>query len=243
VKVVHVEMGRHLYGGARQVAYLLNGLRAYPGEHVLVCPPQAGVAGALENPEVSVRPLAMHGDLDLGFILRLYRLLRSVRPDLVHLHSRKGDLLAILAARLAGVPVVYSRRVDNPPNPVDRWLKFPLAARVVTISEGIRSVLRTAGVSEAKLVCIPSAIDTERYGAGCDRDWVGREFAVAADAPLVGMVAQLIPRKGHALLFDALADVLPRHAGLRVLVFGQGGTSKSQLFNAKKMLQQKLERY
>lgn len=222
MKVVHVEMGRHLYGGARQVVYLLEGLKAYSGEHVLVCTAQSGVMRALEARGVTIRPLAMQGDLDLGFLLRLRALLRQTRPDLLHVHSRKGDLLAILAARLAGVPVIYSRRVDNPPNFLDRWLKFPLCTRVVTISEGILAVLRGSGVPMSRLTCIPSAIDTALYGTVCEQDWFAQQFDLAPGAPVVGMVAQLIPRKGHAVLFDALVDILPRHPGLRVLIFGQG---------------------
>ena len=41
-------------------------------------------------------------------------------------------------------------------------------------------------------------------------------------APLVGIAAQLIPRKGHDVLFAALADLLPQHPTLRVLVLGRG---------------------
>ncbi|MBS0552218.1 MAG: glycosyltransferase, partial [Proteobacteria bacterium] len=37
-----------------------------------------------------------------------------------------------------------------------------------------------------------------------------------------GMVAQLIPRKGHRYLLVALKDVLPHHPALQVLVFGRG---------------------
>jgi glycosyltransferase involved in cell wall biosynthesis len=223
VKVMHVEMGRHLYGGARQVAYLLNGLRDYPGEHILVCPPDSGVMRALENDQVMVCPVAMRGDLDVGFVFRLRKMILQHRPDLLHIHSRKGDLPAILAGRLAGVPVIYSRRVDNPPNLFDRLAKFPLCRRVVTISHGILDVLQRSGVPEDKLICIPSAIDTSFYGADCDRAAFERLFGLAPGAPTLGMVAQLIQRKGHAVLFDALALVLPKHPHLRVLIFGQGG--------------------
>jgi glycosyltransferase involved in cell wall biosynthesis len=221
MKVVHVEMGHHLYGGARQVAYLLNGLAGAAAGHVLVCTPGSGVAHALRNPAVVVQPLTMRGDLDVGFLFRLFRLLRECRPDLLHLHSRKGDLLAILAARLAGVPVIYSRRVDNPPNWADRVLKFPLCTRIVTISEGILEVLAGAGVDLARLVCIPSAVDTGRYRPGCEGDWLRAELALPAAATLIGVVAQLIPRKGHAVLFRALGQLMPR-SDFIVLVFGQG---------------------
>lgn len=222
MKVVHVEMGRYLYGGARQVAYLLSGLARFPGDHVLVCVPGAEVAQAVVNPAARVHPLDMAGDLDLGFAWRLRKLLKTERADLLHVHSRKGDFPAILAGRLAGVPVVFSRRVDNPPNWADRRLKFPLCARIVTISEGIRAVLVASGVPGTGITCIPSAIDAQRYRPDCDRAWFRAEFGLAAEAQVMGIVAQLIPRKGHAVLFEALASVLPKHPELRVLIFGQG---------------------
>lgn len=222
MKVVHVELGRHLYGGARQVAYLLDGLAAWPGEHVLVCAEDAAIAETLRNSTVSIRPTAFHGDLDAGFVRRLRRLLVADGADLLHVHSRRGDLPAILAGRLAGVPVVLSRRVDNPPNWADRHLKFPRCARIVTISAGILEVLRSAGVSADRLACVPSAIDTSAFSDVCDRLWLERQLGVPRDAPLVGIAAQLIPRKGHEVLFAALADLAPRHPTLRTLVLGRG---------------------
>jgi glycosyltransferase involved in cell wall biosynthesis len=39
---------------------------------------------------------------------------------------------------------------------------------------------------------------------------------------LVGVVAQLIPRKGHRFLIEALSPLVQRYPGLRVLFFGQG---------------------
>lgn len=222
MKVVHVELGRHLYGGARQVAYLLDGLAAWPGEHLLVCADGAAIATAVRNPAVRVRPVAFGGDLDVGFLARLRRLLVAERADLLHVHSRRGDLPAVLAGRLAGVAVVLSRRVDNPPNWADRHLKLPRCDRVVTISAGILEVLRRAGVAPERLTCVPSAIDLGPFGEPRDRAWLEAELGIARDAPLVGIVAQLIPRKGHDVLFAALAALAPRHPGLRALVLGRG---------------------
>jgi hypothetical protein len=73
MKVLHVEMGRHLYGGARQVAYLLNGLSRFPGEHLLVCSEGAEIIEAIQNPAVAIRPFHFRGDADLGFIGQLRR--------------------------------------------------------------------------------------------------------------------------------------------------------------------------
>ena len=39
MKILHIETGRHLYGGALQVFYLLRGLHAAGVENILVCAP------------------------------------------------------------------------------------------------------------------------------------------------------------------------------------------------------------
>ncbi len=226
MKVLHVELGRHLYGGARQVAYLLDGLERFPGEHALVCAKASAIASAIRNPAVAVYPLAIHGDLDVRFIGRLRRIIRQVRPDLLHVHSRRGDFLSALAGRLEHLPVVHSRRVDNPPRWLDRWVKFPLFDQLIVISAGIGGVLSRAGLSEPRLLCIPSGVDTEHYRPGGDRSWFQHEFGVAQGAPVIAVVAQLIERKGHKVLFAALAPVLQRHPDVRVLIFGQGPLAK-----------------
>ena len=104
--IVHVETGRYLYGGPLQVYYLLRGLTARGVRNILVCPQGSAIAHAAAE-VAEVRAMPMRGDLDVGFIRRLRRLLRAERPALLHLHSRRGaDVLGGIAARLAGVPVI-----------------------------------------------------------------------------------------------------------------------------------------
>jgi glycosyltransferase involved in cell wall biosynthesis len=188
-----------------------------------VCPEGSAIAEAARERGLRVRPVPIGGDADAGFVRRLRNILREENADLVHLHSRRGaDVLGGLAARLAGVPAVLSRRVDNPE---PRWvvaLKYRLYAHVITISEGIRRVLLSEGLAPEKVTCVPSAVDTERYSPGGDREWFRREFGLAEDEPVVGMAAQFIPRKGHRVLMDAAPVILARHPRTRFLLFGQG---------------------
>ena len=160
MKIVHVETGMHLYGGAQQVAYLLAGLAGQDIDNVLVCPPGAAIGQHFAGSQVKVVETPCAGDLDLGFLLRLRRLLREERPDLVHLHSRRGaDVLGGIAAKLAGVPAILSRRVDNPESRLVAALKYRLYARVVCISQGIADVLLSEGVPADKVVVVRSAVE------------------------------------------------------------------------------------
>lgn len=213
----------HLYGGALQVFYLLGGLTQMPVRNVLVCPEGSAIATKVAGVVDKVYEIPMSGDLDIGLIPRLRRIIAAERADLVHLHSRRGaDVLGGIAARLEKTCCVLSRRVDNPESKFVAALKYRLYDRVITISEGIRRVLLSEGVPADKVVCVHSAVDTSRFDRVAERDWFAREFDLPADARVLGMIAQLIPRKGHRYLFAALPEVLAAHADVQVLLFGQG---------------------
>jgi len=223
VKILHLEAGRHLYGGARQVQYLIEGLAAQGIECRLVCPAGSAIADAVRETAGHIDAIPMRGDADPGLVLRLRRILLAERPDLVHLHSRRGaDLFGGIAARWTGLPCVLSRRVDNPEPPWLARLKYRLYDRVIAISEGIRQVLLTEGVEPERVVCVHSAVDATAYNTPCDRAWLDADLRLPPGAPLAGMVAQLIPRKGHRVLLDALPTVLAQHRDLQVLLLGKG---------------------
>ncbi|QGU32828.1 glycosyltransferase [Thermochromatium tepidum] len=222
MRILHVEAGRHLYGGAFQVLHLVRGLAARGHDNLLVCPRGCALAKAAA-PCAEVHELPLHGDADLTMITRLYRLIRAFCPDLVHLHSRSGaDVMGGIAARLAGVPVIHTRRVDNPE---PRWwvaLKYRLYDRVIAISDGIGRVLLSEGVPPAKLRVVRSAVDHDRYAVPVDRVAVRARLQVPMEAILIGVIAQLIPRKGHRVLLGALPDLIATHPEIQVRFFGQG---------------------
>jgi glycosyltransferase involved in cell wall biosynthesis len=222
MRVLHVESGRHLYGGACQVLYILEGLARRGVENVLACRRGAPVV-EFARAHARVFEMPMKGDADFSLVFQLKHLIAATRPDIVHLHSRRGaDLWGGVAARLAGVPCVLSRRVDNPEA---RWvvaLKYRLYDHVIAISEGIRRVLLAEGLAPERVSCVRSAMDAAPYLIDYDKVAFRAHLGLAPDTLVIGMVAQLIPRKGHRYLLAALEDVLPHHPNLRVLLFGRG---------------------
>jgi len=223
MNVVHVETGRHVYGGAQQVLWLLAALDARGIGNRLVCPPGSGVERAARVAGIDVEPLPCAGDLDVRFLSRLARLLKDRRPDVVHCHGRRGaDWLGGRAARRAGIPAIVSRRVDNREA---RWfarLRYRPFERIVAISQAIADVLAADGVDPGRVTVIQSAVDTERFAAEPDCAAFREEFGLDGDAQVVFCVAQLIPRKGQRFLLEALASLAPRYPRLKAILFGQG---------------------
>ena len=222
MKVLHIEAGRFLYGGAQQVAWLTHGLAQRGVQNVLVCPEDGDIQKAVAE-NTLVHAIPMRGDLDLGQVSRLTKIIRAESPDLVHIHSRRGaDIFGGLAARLTDVPCVLSRRVDNRE---PRWfapVKYRLYQRVVVISEAIGRVLVSCGVNPQVITAVRSAVDAASYDLPADRAWFQQAFSLPADEVTIGVVAQLIPRKGHRYLLQVLPELLTKYPQLHVLIFGQG---------------------
>ena len=222
MKVIHVETGMNLSGGAQQVLYLVQGLGRLGVDNVLVCAEGSEVSNRVTR-ECKVHAVKMRSDVDLGFINRMRRVIRDEKPDLVHVHSRRGaDPLAAIAARLARVPVVLTRRVANPER---RWVakyKYRLYRTIVVISEGIREMLDSQGIDAGKIRLVFSAVDRRRFKPEPDREALNAELNIDNSKRLIGVVAQLTRRKGHRVLLDAMPAVIERHPDILILCCGKG---------------------
>jgi glycosyltransferase involved in cell wall biosynthesis len=93
---------------------------------------------------------------------------------------------------------------------------------VITVSDGVRQVLLAAGVPDGKVVCVASGIDSDRYRSVCDRQWFLREFHLDESYWAIAIIGQLIPRKGHRVLLEALPQIVREFPNVRLLVFGHG---------------------
>lgn len=222
MKILHVEGGRNLYGGALQVLYLIKGLQRHGVENLLACRSGSDLAKAAAS-YADVHAMSMKGDLDVSLIPKLYRLIRQTRPDLIHLQSRIGaDIHGGIAGRLAGIPVVHSRRQDNPESRLMVSLKYRLHNRVIAISEGIARVLISEGLSPSKVRCVRSAVDGGPFEVMPDRERLCAEWNLPSGSRVVGTVAQLIKRKGHRYLLEAMPGLIEEFPDLHVIFFGQG---------------------
>lgn len=223
MSVIHLETGRHLYGGALQVLYLAQGLQERGVHSVVMVPKGSEVVAAARRRWLRVEEFPYRGESDLVSLARLAWRFSRADVELVHLHSRRGaDTLGALAANLARVPVILTRRVDNRETSWVVGAKYGLYRRVVAISAAVRNVLVDQGVPAEKISLVHSAVDASDWrepGNTRERD---REFDLEAGLPAGAMVAQFISRKGHWVLIDALAVLKRRGITPAVVLFGRG---------------------
>lgn len=222
MRILHLETGRHLYGGALQVCYLLEGLAEQGIDNLLLCTKGSEISRTAA-PFAVIEAIPMHGELDLLFPFRLSRLIRKYQPDCVHVHSRRGaDLWTGICARQHSIPAIITRRVDNREWPPFVRFKYGTYDRVITISEGIRQVLLSEGLAPEKVTCIHSVVKIDNYNISADREWLETEFKIPATAPVIGVIAQMIPRKGHRYLLEIAPKLRSLFPDLKIVFLGQG---------------------
>ncbi|MEI6712918.1 MAG: glycosyltransferase family 4 protein [Verrucomicrobiota bacterium] len=139
----------------------------------------------------------------LSYIRKLARFLQECAADVVHTNSMKAHVLGGLAAKLAGIPVVWHIRDTVDPSYMPtaavrlmRWLVQRVPNRVITVSHSVaRSLLGECAGTKARVVY--DGLDDSAFEA----------CAVPKASPQwkVGMIGRLCPWKGQHVFIEAAA--------------------------------------
>jgi glycosyltransferase involved in cell wall biosynthesis len=219
-KVLLLTTGLALGGAERQVMLLAKGLRerGWSTKVVSMLPPLA-LVGELEAADVQVISLAMRpGVPDPRAVLRLARILRRWRPQVLHSHMVHANLLARVTRLVAPVPVLISTAHSVFEGP--RWREWayrltdPLCSLTTNVSQvAVDRYTQVGAVPESKILYVPNGIDTER---------ISPRVGEAAGRFLWLAVGNLRPPKDYANLLTAW-DRVHRHPCAPLLwIAGEG---------------------
>jgi glycosyltransferase involved in cell wall biosynthesis len=172
---------------------------------------------------------------DLRAVHSVFRLLRRIRPWIVHTHLAKAGTVGRVAARLARVPTVvhtYHGHVFHgyfSPRKTQLFIRIEQALarwtdRLVVLGpEQEREILGHGVGRAAQMVRIPLGLELEPFlTAESLRGTVRAELGIAPDAPVVGIVARLVPIKCHDLFLNAAALVAQKLPAAQFFIVGDG---------------------
>jgi glycosyltransferase involved in cell wall biosynthesis len=222
---LHVDTARSWRGGQNQVLVTVLGLRALGHRTVLVAHPTGELRRRAEE-GLDFIPLAPRAEMDLAAAWRLSRVLKQLKPDIVHAHDPHGVAMASLAVSMSTMPLrprlVASRRVDfhMRRSALSRW-KYRQVDCFICASDAIRRIVVSDGIPRKRTVTVHEGIDLGRVAAAPPAE-LHKELWLPHHAPLVGNVAALVPHKGQRHLVDAVTHVLPEYPDTRFIIAGEG---------------------
>jgi glycosyltransferase involved in cell wall biosynthesis len=180
----------------------------------------------LEDAGVGFVPLRRQRKIEPAPWMRLARVLRRERIDVLHTHQFSANLWGTTTGKLAGVPVVlaHEHTWSYEGNPLRRFLDRELVSRaadrfVAVSREDQRRMIEVERVNPARTLFIPIGITSSSRPTAHD---VRRELGIAIEAPVIGMVGNLRRQKAHHVLIRATAQLLSQWPDIQVLLVGGG---------------------
>ncbi len=221
------------YGGPERLVLGLSQSLPQSVRSVFVLFPDKGKSGAFRRQlvEHGLEAITLtHDTPHLPAMVReLTSRLRDWVPDVLCCHGYKADVVGLLAARRAGVPVIAMSHGWT----AETWKVRVYEAldraclrrmdRVVCVSEGQAEKIRRAGVRPDRVTVIRNAVRAERFEHTdpADRQVLERMFARAPER-IVGSAGRLNPEKGFSILVEAAAIVARSDPGAGFIHFGDG---------------------
>jgi glycosyltransferase involved in cell wall biosynthesis len=153
-------------------------------------------------------------------LVKLLKLLRQIRPDVMQSWMHHADFVGGWCARLTGVRHVvwgiHCREIHRIPNESDlRAAIFRkligassniVPTRIISCSAAAMDDHLPLGYPRTALVWVPNGIDTERFLPNDQaREWIRNELSIPAEAPLIGFIGRFHEMKDLSTWLRAAA--------------------------------------
>jgi sugar transferase (PEP-CTERM/EpsH1 system associated) len=226
------------FGGLENgLVNLINGLPRDRYRHAIICLTQfSDFAKRIERSDVTIHALHKRPGLDVGLYWRLWRVLRTLRPAIVHTRNLAALECQWIAAA-AGVPGrvhgehgwdVYDLHGTNTKYNRLRRMCRAVVQRYVPMSRDLQRWLeRVVRVRAERIRQIYNGVNTERFApptsAGA-APWP--ESFASRDMLVIGTVGRMEPVKDPLNLVKAFATLMAREPSnrqrLRLVLVGDG---------------------
>ena len=189
----------------------------------------------LKNIDINLICLNKQARWDVfGFLWRLFRHLKQIKPDVMHGYLSAANLLTILFKPIFPSTYVIWGIRDSNINPseydwleklifkVECFLSLFVDLTIVNSHAG-RTYHLSHGFPSSKTIVIPNGIDIDRFQ--CDRKAeaiVRNEWQIPQDTLLIGLVGRLAPMKDHPTFLKAAALISQERENVRFVCIGNG---------------------
>ena len=250
IKVLRIIARLNIGGPARHVIILNSGLNKKRFSSHLV-------AGAVSEGEGDITHMAREMDIepliipelrreikpynDFKTFIKLFRLIRRLRPDIVHTHTAKAGALGRIAAILNRVPIrihtfhghvfhSYFGRIKTGIFMVIERILALFTNRIVVIGRSqfndVRDRYRIAHHDKCSI--IPLGLDLQPFLNSTEDRGIRRELSIDKDTLLVGIVGRLVNVKNHKMFLDVVKKVKSEAPDIKVkfIIVGGGDLEK-----------------
>ncbi len=214
-------------GAEKQLTLLASGLpRDEFAPHVVALTRGGPYQVVLEQAGVPVTVIGKRWKADIAAYFRLKRVLRELKPDLIHTWLFAANAYTRLAVgKRPSCPIIVSERcVDSWKSPwqlrVDRWLA-PRTACIVGNSASVTEFYRQQKLPEDRLRVIPNGVSCDPK-AGMTAVEIRERLQLPGDAYVAGYVGRLATQKRVQDLLFTVETLRQGRPQFHLIIIGDG---------------------
>lgn len=229
MNVLHLIDSDGLYGAEHVLLNLLPHLQKIGIQVALVClspidAPGGDIGRELEKAGVTVAYVNERKKISLRGMSAIYRVIKDVNPDVVHVHGYKATILGGLIARFSGVPFISTYHGEARQRPeLALYARIEAivlrgGAHVIAVSDRIRCELIARGINEGRISVGYNGVEdpVRVHGVLNDNGWGrGRSKKIVC-------IGRLVPLKRFELVIDAISALSEQHPDVHLLIAGSG---------------------
>ncbi|MBU0533620.1 MAG: glycosyltransferase [Candidatus Omnitrophica bacterium] len=164
---------------------------------------------------------------DLICIIRLFKLIKQEKIQIVHTHTHKPNTTARIAAILARAPIIIANEhnVDEWKNAFQKLIDCFLCRFtdiIIVVSMGVQKFCQSTGIPFCKFRLIYNGVEVDKFKNKKFRDTKRKELDIDENTCVIGTVGRIHPQKGHEFLIQVVEKLLAEHQSLIFLIIGEG---------------------
>lgn len=236
MKIFHVITGLK-NAGAEAILYRVVSDKTSLHEHYVLSLSDDGFYGnLLRSQGIKVTSLRINSfsSLTIGFI-KLFKLIKSNKPDVVQTWMYHADILGGLAAKFTGIKKIYWGVHSTFLNPEETkfftklavkasvYLSYFVPLKIICCSEVAFKSHKEIGYDANKMVVINNGFDTNKFSPDQNkRNLIRKSLNIDHDIFVLGMIARWHPVKDHKTLLCALQKITSSSFKWKCLLVGDG---------------------
>lgn len=235
--IFHLDDGKELRGGQRQVLHLATELNKLGYRNIIACRKNSPLekTSMEKHLETINLPYIFEWDILSALILRIQ--IKNITKGkkttaILHSHTSHTAALSYLVSLFLPVIRIVHRRVDfKVKRGLSSRLKYSKANKIIVVSNAIKKILISGNTDEDKISIVPSAANInnlpwsennfKEYKEKSKKE-ISEKFSIVKDSFWIGSLIALVPHKNPENFLKAAKLVLAKFPETHFILAGKG---------------------
>lgn len=239
-KIVHIISNLSL-GGAQILLFdIMCKLKEYKDlELTLITIDSGEYIEKYNNAGIKVIDIGEKGLVNLKIYFKLKKILKSIKPDIVHTHLNKADFYGRIAAKRSNVPLIISTCHNYSTthtgadinkksffDVIDNFVINYSKSSLIAISKLVKQYLINRNPAYEKITeVIYNGINPDKSKYKLSEGEMLKlrsENNIDSDDFVISVIGRLDKQKGHLLFLESVKETLHRNKKIKILLIGDG---------------------